>query len=98
MKTNPLAELRDYLSTFFTRCRAARWLGALFHVRVCQQIVADVQANEQAAAREAYAAEQEDAEAEKLIQIGDQPSLNKALILIRASRHHDRRISERLTA
>lgn len=60
-------ELSEYLTNFAIRCRAARWLGALFHVRVCADIVEDVAKVEAKSAEKAYTSEQHDREGIKVI-------------------------------
>jgi TorA maturation chaperone TorD len=103
---NPLAELRAYLASFAARCRAARWLGALFHCGVIEKIVADVAQTEADAAQLNYSAEQEDREAAKIVRAAladgkvtpdELPSLRRAVRLIDASAAHDRAASELLT-
>lgn len=63
----PLAEMREHLGEFADHCRSARWFGALFFVRVAADILADLAAYLHAVCRKAYAAEQLDREALKLI-------------------------------
>ncbi len=60
-------ELSSHLSGFAERCRAARWFGALFHVGVAQDIVADVVAD-QAKAR-VTATEAQNCDLEALMEI-----------------------------
>lgn len=104
---NPLAELRTYLASFAARCRAARWLGALFHVGVVEKIAEDVAKTQQDAAQLNYSAEQEDREAAKLVRAAladgkvtaaELPALRRAVRLIDASAAHDRAANDLLTA
>lgn len=57
---NPLTELREWLSESASRCRAMRWLGALFRVEVAQDIASDIAAHQRMAAESAHASEQYD--------------------------------------
>jgi hypothetical protein len=41
---NLLAELREQTTSFRTRCKTAGWFGALFHVAIQQDVLADVSA------------------------------------------------------
>ena len=99
-------ELSDYLAEFTARCRAARWLGALFHVRVCADIVDDINSTEQKAAALAYTAEQADLEAMKELHAAladgldksDEPAVKRALANLGRSAKNDRSISSLLTA
>lgn len=100
-------ELRSYLGTFAARCRAARWLGALFHVGVVSDIAAEVAETTEAAARISYTAEQEDREAAKLLRgvLADGkvtpdeiPALKRAARLVNASAEHGRAAHTMLTA
>lgn len=101
----PLCELRDSLSGFSARCRAARWYGALFRVGVAQDIVADDTKALNRISRAAYSAEQDDLEAVKIIKAAardgfsdaDLPALDKALRLIMSSAKKDHQISEQLS-
>lgn len=101
---NAVAELRKYLAGFSARCRSAGWFGALFHVGVTQKIAEDVQAVESRAALLAYAGEQEDLEAVKLLtrataQVKSTRArvlLTRAIRLVRASARHDRAAHETL--
>jgi hypothetical protein len=100
-------ELKDYCGEFATRCRASRWLGALFHVRVCSDIADDIAANEAKAARKAYDSEQADLLAAKELDAAladgqldksDVPAIRRALANINRSAVHDREISSLLSA
>lgn len=99
-----LCELTGYLAGLATRCRAARAYDALFGISVAQDIAADLSRQESAVAALAYKAEQEDAEAIRLIEdaardgfsAADGPALVKALRLIRASARHDHEAAARL--
>jgi len=64
---SPTTELIASLARFSGRCRDRGWFGALFHVGVCQDIAADVVANQNAIRDTAYAAETYDREALRLI-------------------------------
>lgn len=99
-------ELKDYCGEFATRCRASRWLGALFHVRVCADIADDIAANEAKAARKAYDSEQADLLAINELRAAladgldksDVPAIRRALANINRSAVHDREISSLLSA
>lgn len=54
----PLSELRNYLRRFGARCRAMRWLGALFHVRVVEHIASDLETSHRRIGQAAYTNEQ----------------------------------------
>lgn len=98
-------ELKDYCGEFATRCRASRWLGALFHVRVCADIADDIAANEAKAARKAYDSEQADLLAINELRAAladgldksDVPAIRRALANINRSAVHDREISSLLS-
>lgn len=60
---NPVAELLGHLARFSDRCRASRWFGALFHVGVAQDIVADIAKQQDQIRDAAHAAETYDLEA-----------------------------------
>lgn len=101
-----VTELKGYCVEFATRCRASRWLGALFHVRVCSDIADDIAANEAKAARKAYDSEQADLLAIKELHAAladgldksDVPAIRRALANINRSAVHDREISSLLSA
>lgn len=67
MKINPITELRLHLHGVSLRCRARRWLNALFHIEVARDIAADVERERQRIESLAYADEQADAEAYKTL-------------------------------
>lgn len=104
--TSPLAELRTWLADTAARCRAQKWFGALFLTNVASDIVADVVKNEEAAARDAYSAEQSDLEAVRILDEAaadglsnsDMAAVAKAVRLIRRSAQKDHAVSERLAA
>ncbi len=54
---SPITELRDHLGGFTARCKAARWFGALFHVRTAELITGDVEARVTLATAEAVVIE-----------------------------------------
>lgn len=62
-----VSELSSHLTRLADRCRTARWFGALFHVGVAQDIVADV-ASDQAKIR-ATVTEAQNCDLEALAQI-----------------------------
>jgi len=64
---NPLTELRTFLSATASRFRTLRLFGPLVRVQVAEEIAEEVAAREARIAREAYAAEQHDLEALRLI-------------------------------
>jgi hypothetical protein len=98
----PIAELRQSLSDFATRCRAARWFGALFRVGVAQAIVEDVERQQVEIANKARGAEQADLQAAKILeeaarnglQASDMAAVAKAIRLIRLSAKRDQSIAE----
>lgn len=100
----PLRELREYLARFIARCRAASWLGALFHARVVEDIAADLARQHRALSATAYTAEQADLEAARLLDEAardgfsqaDLPAVERAVRLIRRSAAHDRRLCDQL--
>lgn len=100
-----LKELREYLTDFSARCRASRWLGALFHVRVCADIAADIEAMKEKAAQRAYDAEQADLLAARDLtdaladglDESDEPVVRRALASLNRSANYDREISTLLT-
>lgn len=68
MSTNhPVSELGERLGRFSSRCRSARWFGALFHVGVCQDITEDIKAHEESVRQDAFKAETYDNEAIRLM-------------------------------
>lgn len=99
-------ELSDALCAFAKQCRAARWLGALFHIHIATDIVNDIAANEAKAAQAAYTAEQADLEAMKDLHAAladgldasDVPAVKRALANLKRSADHDRSISTLLSA
>lgn len=68
---SPLAELNEYVVKLSARCRAMQWVGALFHVTVISDIVADEVQVHNAIEQDAYSAEQLDLLALKAIDAGD---------------------------
>lgn len=79
---NATAELRSYLGTFAARCREARWYGALFHVGVVDDIAADAERVEQAAAKLARKAEAQVAQvAERVKNLRGIPAADRRAIL-----------------
>lgn len=101
-----LSELCGYFAQFAVRCRAARWLGALFHVRVCVDIAADIEKARIEAIQKAYDAEQADRLATKLLMRAlangldesDVPAVRRAMTLICRSAKKDSAISTLLSA
>lgn len=103
----PIVELRSYLSGLAQRCRAARWFGALFHVTVAEDIVADLAATHAAARAKAEEAEQYDAEGLSLaddvllngvVEEHELPKLRRAIAAFRKSRKADADVVEMLRA
>lgn len=70
---NPTSELTTTLSRFAERCKGARWLGALFHVGVCQDIAADVVRHQGQIRDTTHAAETYDLEALAKIEDAQKP-------------------------
>jgi len=98
-----LKELRDYNASMQGCCRAMRWFGALFHVQVEADILADAIAFEKRHAQAAYSSEIENLEADRLIESiladialseEELPKLRKAQKYIRSSAARYRAISE----
>lgn len=97
------AELRGHLAAFGNRCRCMRWLGALFHVRVAEDILCDAGEALVTVSRAAYSAEQEDLEAAKIldaviadpaIPVREASALRRARALVCCSAAQDRKISD----
>ena len=103
---NPLKEVAAWLVDFTARCRAKRWVGALFWVGVTEDIVSDVVRIQRTVSAAAYAAEQEDLEAAKLIEeaacdgltADDLPKLRQAARLARKSANRDRQICDSMAS
>ena len=99
-----IAELSKYIQRTIGRLKTDRLFGALFHVRVIEDIAADVAKEQQALAAVAYTAEQADREAIRLIEEAasdgfsqaDTPALCQALRHIRRSAAGDHRLAEAL--
>jgi hypothetical protein len=101
-RRNCLSELFRYLGGVAIRLRTDRNFTGLFHVRVIQDIAVDLRREDQKLASEAYAAEQADLEAVKLLEEAardgfsnaDLPAVQTALRHIRRSARIDHKLSE----
>lgn len=104
MPTNAINELRGQLSTFALTCRARRWFGALFHLRITRAIANDIVREQRAQAETAFSAEQADLAAAQIIEQvtrdgkvtrSELSLLRKARRFIQRSARADHAISER---
>lgn len=99
------AEFDENLGESVNRFTAARWFGALFHLRVLADIWADVKQAMADCGKSAKVAASEDAQAAEIItqamadgpDKSDERAIRDALKLVEASRKHDEAISRELT-
>lgn len=86
---NPLNELMAGLGKFAERCRSARWFGPLFWVGVNQDVAKEIEKHHRQIAADAYAAEQADLQAAKLLEDAAKDGLNQCDLpaVIQAIRH-----------
>lgn len=102
LRRRSLTEMVGFLGAFASRCRAQGWGRPLAHVRGAQLIAEDLGEEHAAAARTAYAAEQHDREALRLLEAAaadglsaaDMPALAAACRLIRRSAEQDRALAD----
>jgi hypothetical protein len=80
-RTNPIAELRDYLAGWLKLSRAKRQYTEVLGVEVAQEIVADVAADQQERGRQAYEAEHYDREALKALASAQAPESDGGVMI-----------------
>ena len=102
LRRRSLPELVGFIAAFASRCRVMNWGRPLAHVRGAELIAGDLAEEHAAAARVAYAAEQHDRVAVKILEAAaadglsaaDMPALAAACRLIRRSAEQDRALAD----
>lgn len=102
LRRRSLPELVAFLAAFASRCRVMSWGRPLAHVRGAELIAGDLSEEHAAAARLAYAAEQHDREAVRILETAaadglsasDLPAVAAACRLIRRSAEADRSLAD----